>query len=283
VKPLIVIITGLAGSGKTVALRALEDEGFYCVDNLPITLMGPFTSVVTADDHTRKVGVGIDVREKKFLPDLDSALSLLHEKYNLEIIFLEADKDSLIRRFKETRRPHPLVSGQIDLEKAIDIEKSMLYPLQKEASRIIDTSAYTPHQLRHLISSLFRMPAGAAAMAVTLLSFGHKFGIPQTVDILFDVRFLPNPHFVTGLRDLKGTDLAVQDFVLEQPSTGEFMDRVSELLNFLIPRYIEEGKPYLTIGFGCTGGRHRSPAVVEKIAAMIRNNPVDVSIVHRDI
>jgi len=282
-KPLIVIITGLAGSGKTVALRALEDDGFFCVDNLPITLMGPFTSVVTADEHTRKVGIGIDVREKKFLPELDSALSLLHEKYNLEIIFLEADKDSLIRRFKETRRPHPLVSEQIDLEKAIEIEKSMLSPLQREATRIIDTSAYTPHQLRYLISSLFRMPEGTAVMAVTLLSFGHKFGIPQTVDILFDVRFLPNPHFVTSLRDLKGTDAVVQGFVLKQPSTEEFMDKVSALLNFLIPRYIEEGKRYLTIGFGCTGGQHRSPAIVERIAGMIRDNPIDVSIVHRDI
>ncbi|HXX58095.1 MAG TPA: RNase adapter RapZ [Thermodesulfovibrionales bacterium] len=282
-KPLIVIITGLAGSGKTVALRALEDQGFYCVDNLPVTLMGPFTAVVTADDHTRKVGVGIDVREKKFLPELDSVLRLLRDKYRLEIIFLEAEKDALIRRFKETRRPHPLVSAEIDIEEAIDIEKSMLLPLQREASRIIDTSAHTPHQLRYLISSLFRMPSRGAAMAVTLLSFGHKFGIPQTVDILFDVRFLPNPHFVTGLRDMKGTDPAVQDFVLRQPPVAEFMEKVAGLLNFLIPRYVEEGKAYLTIGFGCTGGKHRSPAIVEKISEMIKDNPIDVSIVHRDL
>jgi len=159
----------------------------------------------------------------------------------------------------------------------------MLRPLREEASRIVDTSALTPHQLRHLISSLFGSPAGSEALAVTLISFGHRFGIPQNVDILFDVRFLPNPHFVPDLRDLKGTDKAVKDFVLLKQPTEEFLERTAGLLNFLIPHYIAEGKPYLTIGFGCTGGRHRSPAIVERIAELIKDNPIAISIIHRDL
>jgi UPF0042 nucleotide-binding protein len=281
-RPTIVIITGLAGSGKTVALRALEDVGFYCVDNLPITLMQPFTSIITAND-TGRVGVGIDIREKEFLPALDSVLKHLREKYHLEIIFLEADKDALIRRFKETRRPHPLVSGDIGLERAIDIEKSMLFPLREEAHRIIDTSAYTPHQLRHLISSFFKAPSQNVALSVTLISFGYKFGIPQSADILFDVRFIPNPFFIPALRELNGTDAAVRDFVLTNASTQEFLEKVSSLLNFLIPHYIAEGKAYLTVGFGCTGGKHRSPAITGKMSDMIKNHPVDITIVHRDL
>lgn len=282
-KPLIVIITGLAGSGKTVALRALEDEGFYCVDNLPVTLMEPFTSIITSGDHTKKVAIGIDIREREFLPALDPVLRQLRERYRLEIIFLEAEKEALIRRFRETRRPHPLAAQGVALEKAIEIEKSMLFPLRDEAYRIVDTSAHTPHQLRHFIASLFKVPAGNVSMAVTLISFGHKFGIPQNVDILFDVRFIPNPFFVSDLKELKGTDAAVRDFVLGKPSTQEFLERTSGLLNYLIPQYIAEGKAYLTIGFGCTGGKHRSPAVVEKIAEMIRKNPIDISVVHRDM
>jgi RNase adapter protein RapZ len=281
-RPTIVIITGLAGSGKTVALRALEDVGFYCVDNLPITLMEPFTSTITAN-NSKKVGVGIDIREKEFLPALDSVLKNLREKYHLEIIFLEAEKDALIRRFKETRRPHPLVSGNVGLEKAIDLEKSMLIPLREEAYRIIDTSAFTPHQLRHLISSLFKGPSQHAALSITLISFGYKFGIPQNADILFDVRFIPNPFFIPALRELNGTDVAVQDFVLKNTTTQEFLEKVSGLLNFLIPHYIDEGKAYLTLGFGCTGGKHRSPAIMLKIAEMIEKHPVELTIVHRDL
>jgi UPF0042 nucleotide-binding protein len=281
-RPTIVIITGLAGSGKTVALRALEDVGFYCVDNLPITLMEPFTSTITANDSNR-VGVGIDIREKEFLPALDSVLKNLREKYHLEIIFLEAEKEALIRRFKETRRPHPLVSGDVGLERAIDIEKSMLIPLREEAYRIIDTSAYTPHQLRHLISSLFKGSSQNTVLSITLISFGYKFGIPLSVDMLFDVRFIPNPFFIPTLRELNGTDMAVKDFVLKNTSTQEFLERVSELLNFLIPHYINEGKAYLTLGFGCTGGKHRSPAITEKISEMIKNHPVEITVVHRDL
>lgn len=282
-KPTIVIISGLAGSGKTVALRALEDQGFYCVDNLPVTLMEPLISIVTGDSHTTKVGLGIDIREKEFLPAFDSVLAKLRKRYNIVIIFLEAERDTLIRRFKETRRPHPLVTEGAGLENAIETEKAMLLPLRKDADRIIDTSAYNPHQLRHLISSFFIPASQGTVMSITLISFGYKFGVPQNIDLLFDVRFVPNPQFVPSLKDSTGTDKHVQNFIFEKSSTQEFLDKTGKLLNFLIPQYINEGKSYLTIAFGCTGGRHRSPAIVEKIAHLIEDNPVEINIVHRDI
>lgn len=282
-KPTIVIITGLAGAGKTLALRALEDAQFYCVDNLPVTLMEPFISIITANPQNTRIGMGIDIREKEFLPAFEPVLNALREKCRIEIIFLEAEKNALIRRFKETRRPHPLVSPEVNIEKASDLERILLMPLRKEADRIIDTSNYTPHQLRHFITSLFSTRSKNVAISVTLISFGHKFGIPQSLDLLFDVRFIPNPFFVAELRELKGTDAAIMDFVLEKQATVEFIDKVSGLLNFLIPHYINEGKPYLTIGFGCTGGRHRSPVIAESLAAHLKDKPIEISIVHRDI
>lgn len=282
-KPIVVIISGLAGSGKTLALRALEDEGFFCVDNLPVTLIESFVSIITSDSHNTRIGMGIDIREKEFLPEIDSVLEKLRENYTVEIIFLEAEKDALIRRFKETRRPHPLVTDDVPLESAIDSEKAMLLPLRREADSIIDTSAYTPHQLRHMVSSLYRMPGQDAAMTVTLISFGHKFGIPQNIDLLFDVRFIPNPYFTTALRDLNGEDKEVQDFVLGNSVSQDFLNRTAGFLNFLIPHYIKEGKSYLTVGFGCTGGKHRSPVIVENIAPLIKDHPVAINIIHRDI
>ena len=282
-KPTIVIITGLAGSGKSVALRALEDIGFYCVDNLPLPLVEPLTDMITGSNQHINIGIGIDIREKQFLYTFESVLTSLREKYMEEVIFLEAEKDALIRRYKETRRPHPLVSGGVSIEEAIDIEKTMLLPLRKEADRIIDTSSYTPHQLRNMITSLFRTTMPYGAMTVTLISFGYKFGLPQNIDLLFDVRFIPNPHFIPELRDMRGTDEEVRDFVLENPSTQEFLNRTVGLIDFLIPQYLREGKAYLTVGIGCTGGRHRSPAVVEKIASLIKEHPVEITVIHRDM
>jgi RNase adapter protein RapZ len=280
-KPTIVIITGLAGSGKSVALRALEDIGFYCVDNLPLPLVEPLTDMITGSNQ--HIGIGIDIREKEFLYTFEPVLMSLRGKYMEEVIFLEAEKDALMRRYKETRRPHPLVSGGVSIEEAIDTEKTMLLPLRREADRIIDTSSYTPHQLRTMIISLFRTTMPSGTMAVTLISFGYKFGLPQNIDLLFDVRFIPNPHFIPELRDLRGTDEEVRDFVVENPLTLEFLDRTAGLINFLIPQYLREGKAYLIVGIGCTGGRHRSPAVVEKIASLIKGHPVGITVIHRDM
>jgi RNase adapter protein RapZ len=282
-KPAVVIITGLAGSGKTVALRALEDLGFYCVDNLPLPLVEPLVGLITGSNKYAKIGVGIDIREREFLYAFESVLASLRGKYNGEVIFLEAEKDALIRRYKETRRPHPLVHGEIPIGDAIETEKTMLSPMRREADRIIDTSSYSPHHLRNMITSLFRTTVNTAAMTVTLISFGFKFGLPQNIDILFDVRFIPNPFFIPELRDLKGTDEAVRDFVLCKAPTKEFLERATELMNFLIPQYLSEGKAYLTVGIGCTGGRHRSPAVAAEIASAIKGHPVGISIIHRDI
>lgn len=283
-KPTIVIISGLAGSGKTVALRALEDQGFYCVDNLPVTFIKPFASIITSDDRQRRIGIGVDIREKEFLPSVKAVLKALRKKYNVEIIFLEADRDALIRRFKETRRPHPLTSAGIHLDEAITMEKDLLEPIREEADRILDTTAYTPHQLRQTISSFYRPHGQDSAMVITIISFGFKYGVPQNIDLLFDVRFIPNPHFVPELRDMNGTDKAVRNFVLTPPATIEFMDKTADLLNFLIPHYVNEGKAYLTVGFGCTGGRHRSPAIAEAMAKTIKMmQNVDIDIIHRDI
>ncbi len=283
-KPIVVIITGLSGSGKSVALRALEDEGFFCVDNLPVTLMESFASSITAGNQNTRIGIGIDIREKEFLPAFDSVLTALRKRYSVEIIFLEAEKDALMRRFKETRRPHPLASEGAGMEEAISREYTMLLPLRNEADRVIDTSTYTPHQLRHLIASLFKPSTRESAMTITLISFGFKFGIPQNVDLLLDVRFLPNPNFIPELKELRGTDTDVRNFLFGKPSTGEFIDKTLSLLDFLMPRYKEEGKAYLTIGFGCTGGRHRSPAIVEKIAEhIVKKHGIEPAVIHRDM
>lgn len=282
-KPNIVIITGLAGSGKTVALRALEDQGFYCVDNLPVTLMEPLVTIVTKDNPRINIGVDIDVREKEFLSSIDSVLAKLKAEYHIEIIFLDAEKETLIRRFKETRRPHPLVAKGINLEDAIESEKNILMPLRKAADRIINTSTHSPHQLRYLISSLYSRPPQDSLLSVSVISFGFKFGIPQNIDLLFDVRFLPNPHFVPELKELTGQNAEVKNFVLEKAPAQDFLDKLKELLNFLIPHYIKEGKSYLTIAIGCTGGRHRSPVIAETVGTLLKGNPVSVTLIHRDI
>ena len=278
--PAIVIITGLSGSGKTVALRALEDSGFFCVDNLPVALIDSFISIISKNKEIRKIGIGIDIREKGFLSEVIEVMQTLKSKYRTEVLFLEAEEEVLLRRFKETRRPHPLGG---DIEDAVQIERERLFVVKETADRIIDTSSFTPHQLRQFVTSLYRDEKGKKLMTVVLISFGFKSGTPQNVDLLFDVRFLPNPHFVSELKALKGTDKRVSRYVLQKRITKEFMSKVKALIDFLIPHYIKEGRPYLTIGIGCTGGNHRSPALVEKMKDYFKKYPVQVSVVHRDI
>jgi UPF0042 nucleotide-binding protein len=279
-KPAIVIITGLSGSGKTIALRALEDSGFFCVDNLPVTLIESFAAIIFRDRDIRKIGIGIDIREKGFLSEIIGVLKNLRNQYHTEVLFLEAEEDVLLRRFKETRRPHPL-GGNI--EKAIQIEKERLSLLSENADRIIDTSSFTPHQLRQFITSLYRTQKIRKAMTVVLISFGFKFGAPQSADLLFDVRFLPNPNFVPKLKKLKGTDKRVSDFVFKKLEAKLLMAKMKDLMDFLIPLYIKEGKSYLTVGIGCTGGNHRSPAIVEKLKRSLKRHPIDIHVVHRDL
>lgn len=261
-------------------MRALEDSGFFCVDNLPIALIKSFLSIISRNREISKIGIGIDIREKGFLSEISDVLKNLKDKYKTEILFLEAEKDVLLRRFKETRRPHPL-DGSI--EKAIHMEKKRLSSLRENADRIIDTSSLSPHQLRQYITSLYKIQKTKKAMTLVLISFGFKYGTPQNMDLLFDVRFLPNPNFVPELKPLKGTDKRVSHYIFKKPETKAFMSKIEDLLEFLVPLYIKEGKSYLTIGIGCTGGNHRSPALAEKLRRYLKKYPVDLNIVHRDM
>jgi len=279
-KPIIVILTGLSGSGKTVALRALEDSGFFCVDNLPIALIDSFASIISRNREIRKIGIGIDIREKGSLSEIKDVLKTLRKKYQMQVLFLEAEKDVLMRRFRETRRPHPL-GGNID--EVMNIEKERLAPLKDVADRVVDTSSFTPHQLRQLITSFYGLQTGRKTMTVVLISFGFKFGAPQNIDLLFDVRFLPNPNFVPELKPLRGTDRQVADYVLKNTTAKAYVKKIQELIDFLISQYIKEGRSYLTIGVGCTGGNHRSPAIAEKLQSHLRRHPIDLSVVHRDL
>jgi len=276
----ILIVSGLSGSGKTVALRAVEDSGFYCVDNIPVSLISSLIDKISGQSGSRHIAIGIDIREKEFLGDINAAVALLRKKFPLQILYLEAEPEVLVRRFKETRRPHPL-GGSI--EEAIMAEKKVLSGLKTNADRVIDTSALSPHELRKLVTSLYAPAAGHKDLAVSVISFGFKYGIPQNIDLLFDVRFLPNPHFVPGLRELTGRDKKVSDFVFSQPVTKQFMKKVKDLLGFLIPHYIREGKSYISIAFGCTGGKHRSPAIAEEISRFMAKKNLDQHIIHRDI
>lgn len=277
---LTIILTGLSGAGKTVALNAFEDSGFFCVDNLPLKLIETFVNLSSKTPTISKIAIGIDIRERKFLTDFSDAVSSLREKHKIEIIFLEASDEALIRRFKETRRPHPL--GHKDLRKAIQREARLITSIRQEANTVIDTSALTPHQLRKFITELY-LKKGPKKMTVSLVSFGYKFGIPPEADLLFDVRFLPNPYFIEKLKPFPGTSAKVKKFVLSHGSTRDFFDKLYPLLNYIIPLYSQEGRSYLTIGIGCTGGRHRSPAIVQEIENNLRKQKIKTTVTHRDV
>ncbi len=280
----IIVITGLSGAGKTVALRALEDIGYFCIDNFPPQMFRDFFRLSAAGDSTRRVAVSIDVREKGFLDNVDASIDSLRKDYDVEVIFLEAERSVLLRRYKETRRPHPL-SGLTDgdIQSALELEIEFLAPLKDLADRVIDTSSYTPHQLRSLITEAY---AGAErpGMGINLISFGYKFGIPQHVDLLFDIRFLPNPHFVEGLRDLSGLDRPVRDYVTGNPVAKRLLEKLEDLIPFLITEYLKEGKTSLTIGVGCTGGRHRAPVIVEELRDYLSSIfDLEIRVVHREL
>ncbi len=275
-----IILTGLSGSGKTVALNAFEDSGFFCVDNLPITLIEMFVNLCDKTPTISKIAIGVDIREGKFLSNFSDTISALRKTQKVEIIFLEAKDDVLLRRFKETRRPHPL--GYKDIKKALHREAKLLSTIRQEAGKIIDTSSLSPHQLRKLITIPY-VGEKPKEMTITLISFGYKYGIPLEADLLFDVRFLPNPNFIEKLKAFPGTSAKVKKFVLTKKDTRRFLDKLYPLLNYIIPLYMQEGRSYLTIGIGCTGGIHRSPAIVEEIRKTFTRQKLNVSAVHRDM
>jgi RNase adapter protein RapZ len=281
-----IVLTGLSGSGKSQAIRALEDLGYFCVDNLPITLMPTLAELtLRAGTEISKAAVVVDVREGALLSQFPKTYKQLQAMPNLnpKLIFLEATDAALVRRFSETRRPHPLAPDR-SVQEGIHDERARLRAIRRLADEIIDTSEMTVHDLRRVFLGLSRDGSPQAGLVVTILSFGFKHGIPVDSDLLFDVRFLPNPHFVPGLREHTGRDAEVIDFINQSDATGEFLDRTTNLLEFLIPQYVSEGKSYLTIGIGCTGGRHRSVAVAEALRKRLgKLDGVRLRVRHRDI
>ena len=280
----VVIVTGLSGSGKSTAIRVLEDLGFYCIDNLPVVLTPKFIELCqNSEEQISRVALGIDLRERAFLADFPAVIEdIRNAGHNVEILYLDAADDVLVRRFSETRRPHPLAEDT-NVAAGILREREKLSGLKEMAGRIIDTSAYTVHQLRDELRVLLGVVTGGEeAMRVFLVSFGYKYGLPSDTDMVLDVRFLPNPFFVEELRALDGTNAAVAQYVLERPEAQRFLERAMALLDFTLPLYEREGKRYLTIGIGCTGGRHRSVAVVAELARRLTDQRYPVKVQHRD-
>ena len=280
-----IILTGLSGSGKTHAIRALEDLGYFCVDNLPTTLIPTLAklSLQTGGDIS-KVAIVVDVREGGFLSSFPRIFRRLRTmpRLNPVLIFLEASNATLVRRFSETRRPHPLAQNR-SISEGIRDERSRLNVIRDMADEIVDTSDMTVHELRQFFMGLSR-GGSKAGLVVTLLSFGYKHGLPLDADLVFDVRCLPNPHFVWTLRSRTGRDRAVVRFMEKDASTREFMDRLEEYVRYVVPHYIAEGKSYLTIAIGCTGGRHRSVMIAERLKRAITNiGGARVRVRHRDV
>jgi len=281
-----VVLTGLSGSGKSQAIRALEDLGYFCVDNLPVTLL-PMLAELTlrAGTEISRAAVVVDVREGKMLKEFPQVYRRLKARKNLNpvLIFLEAAEPALVRRFSETRRPHPLAPDRSAIE-GIREERDAMRAIRKLADHVIDTSEMTVHELRHVFTGVAAGSTPGSQLVVTILSFGFKHGIPVDSDLLFDVRFLPNPHFVPALRPYTGRDPEVVRYLDRSNATHEFLDHTLNLLKFLIPQYAHEGKTYLTIGIGCTGGRHRSVAMADALRKGLAGIPgVRLRVKHRDI
>ncbi len=284
----VVLISGLSGSGKTTAIKALEDMGFYCVDNLPVVLFPKFIELCQQSVRKiSKVGLVIDIRGEEFMADARQIIGeLRHEGFTVEIVFLEASNEILVRRYRETRRHHPLAVG-VSVRRGIQMERERLMVLRELADKAIDTSSLNVHQLKEVITRFFLEESPSGKMAITLMSFGYSFGIPYDADIILDVRFLANPFFVNHLKRLSGEETDVREYVLGQPETNELIARFQNLIEFLIPLYEKEGKAYLTIAIGCTGGRHRSVVVANELGAVLkktlRKRGARLAIRHRDL
>lgn len=279
-----VLITGLSGSGKGSVLKAFEDLGFYCVDNLPVDLIPKFAELCRQPGgHIDRAAVVADIREGEQisrLPAIYHELARQHPKPSL--VFLEASDAALIRRFEETRRPHPL-GRHLPVKEGIRLERTLLKPMRQLADAAISTTRMNVHELREYIQLRFGWEKVRRSMMVSLISFGFRFGVPTDADLIFDVRFLPNPNYVASLKHKNGKDSQVKRFLHRYPQTGEFMERLMSLLLFLMPQYIHEGKSYLTVGIGCTGGQHRSVVLAEEVKKILEDEGYQTRLVHRDI
>jgi UPF0042 nucleotide-binding protein len=280
----LIVVTGLSGSGKSTAIRVLEDLGFYCVDNLPVALIPRFLALWdTSKEEINRLALGIDLRERAMAGELPGMLDDLRATgFHVYVLFLDAADDVLVRRFNETRRPHPLAPTATPAE-GIRREREKLAALRERADRLIDTSGLTVHELREELRRFVDGGESSGRLTVTLTSFGYKYGLPSDGDLVVDVRFLPNPFFVEELRPKTGLDAAVREYVLQNAEADEFLGHLMALLGFALPRYRREGKSYLTVALGCTGGRHRSVALAEEIGRRLAEQPYRVRVQHRDI
>ena len=278
----LVILTGLSGSGKSTVLHAFEDMGFYCVDNLPVDLIPIFAELHSAGEGDfARAALLVDAREGAQLEKLPPLLKHLRHDHPIALVFIDANEDSLLRRYSETRRPHP-VGKDVSVRESLRQERSLMEPIRKLADVVIDTSQFNVHELRQFVTERFKNP-DKRPMLVSVVSFGYRYGVPTDADLVFDVRFLPNPHFVPRLRRFTGKDPKVRRYIRSFPQTGEFLKRIQGLLIYLIPHYIQEGKSYLTIAFGCTGGKHRSVMLGEAVKESLEKHGYSVKVVHRDI
>ena len=280
--PQVAIITGLSGAGRTTAAKALEDLGFFVIDNMPPSLIGKVVDLATAPGSSvQRMALVVDVRGREFFGDLRAHLGELRTRdVDLRVLFLEAADEALLARYEEGRRRHPLAGSDRVID-GITRERDLLADLRTDADLVVDTTDMNVHDLRHRVSDAFGTP-GAASLVVNVVSFGYKHGTPRDAAMLFDVRFLPNPHWEPNLRPFIGTDEPVRDYVLRQPLTREFLDRLLPLFDLMIPAFIAEGKRYLTVGIGCTGGRHRSVALAEYLGRHLESSGVAVTVDHRD-
>ena len=278
----LVILTGLSGSGKGSVLNAFEDVGFYCVDNLPVTLIPKFSELYDEGrGEIERAAILVDVRERDLVGKLPMIYRQLSAEHPATLVFIEASNEALMRRFSETRRPHPL--GQdVSIAEGVREERRRMAPIRRLADVVIDTTKFNVHELRQFIIDRFQNP-GRKPLLISVVSFGFRHGIPADADLVFDVRFLPNPHFIPRLQPFDGKDARVARYIHSFPQTGEFLRRIDGLLGYLIPHYIREGKSYLTIAVGCTGGRHRSVALAEAIRRALDRKGYAAKVVHRDL
>jgi UPF0042 nucleotide-binding protein len=278
----LVVITGLSGSGKGTVLKAFEDLGYYAVDNMPIKLIPKFAELAKGSPHVRRAALVIDIREGGQLAQFPALFERLRRQTSARLVYLEADDAALARRFSETRRPHPL-GKQVSVAKNIKMERDMLAPIRKVADYIIDTSKFNVHELREVIGEKFSGGRSESSLRIDITSFGYRHGVPPDSDLVFDVRFLPNPNYIPQFKNLTGRNPSVARYIRSFPQTMEFIDRISELLVYLIPHYVREGKSYLTIAFGCTGGHHRSVMIASAIRKRLAQAGFKVKESHRDI
>lgn len=279
----IVIVTGMSGAGKSTALNVLEDQGYYCVDNMPVPLIPHFAKLAKSQIGNReydKIALGVDIRNGDALGELNDMLNSNDEYY--KILFLDSSDDVLVKRYKETRRTHPLAKDD-RVDHAITLERRQVDFLRRRADYIIDTSQMLTRELKQELEKIFNEGGNYSNLFVTVLSFGFKYGIPADADLVFDVRFLPNPYYIEELKPLTGNDKAIQDYVFGFEAAGEFLDKMTDLLMFLLPKYVDEGKNSLVIAVGCTGGKHRSVTLANALAAKLKETKYGCKVEHRDI